>query len=196
MNRRIHAIVLAVPIVLLFLIAGGCASARGGTAAEKRDYVREMCTSTLDELYQLRPEARAKVENAAGYGVFTSVGSKIFVLATGNGFGIVRDNSTGKDTYMRMIELGGGLGMGLKKYKAVFVFNDAPTMHTFLQEGWEVGGDADAGAKAGDSGAGVGVQGTSGQLAGLEVYQFTEAGVSLSATATVAKYFRDDKLNQ
>jgi lipid-binding SYLF domain-containing protein len=154
-----------------------------------------MRTSTLDELYQEMPEARTKVENAAGYGVFTNVGSKIFVLATGNGFGIVRDNRTGKDTYMRMIEVGGGFGMGIKKYKAVFVFNDGAAMRTFLESGWEVGGDADAGAKAGDTGAGVGAQGTSGQLAGLEVYQFTDAGVSLSATATAAKYFRDDELN-
>lgn len=195
MNRRIHAIAFVVPTVLLFLTASGCASARGGTVAEKRNSVRQMRTSTLDELYQEMPEARTKVENAAGYGVFTNVGSKIFVLATGNGFGIVRDNRTGKDTYMRMIEVGGGFGMGIKKYKAVFVFNDGAAMRTFLESGWEVGGDADAGAKAGDTGAGVGAQGTSGQLAGLEVYQFTDAGVSLSATATAAKYFRDDELN-
>ena len=195
MNRRIHAIVFAVPTVLLFLSASGCASARGGTVAEKRNYVREMRTSTLNELYQQRPEARTKVENAAGYAVFTSVATKIFVLATGNGFGIVRDNRTGKDTHMRMIEAGGGFGMGLKKYKAVFVFNDRAAMRTFLESGWEVGGDADAGVKAGDTGAGIGAQGTSAQLAGIEVYQFTDAGVALSATLTAAKYFRDDKLN-
>jgi lipid-binding SYLF domain-containing protein len=195
MNRRIHAVVFAVPAALLFLGAGGCASARGGTVTEKRNYVRQMRASTLDELYQRRPEARTKIENAAGYGVFTNVGSKIFVLATGNGFGIVRDNRTGKDTYMRMIEVGGGFGMGIKKYKAVFVFNDRAAMRAFLESGWEVGGDVDAGAKASDTGAGVGAQATSGQLAGLEVYQFTDAGVALSATAAAAKYFRDDELN-
>ena len=195
MNRRIHAIVFVVPAVLLFLSASGCASARGGTVTEKRNYVRDMRTSTLDELYQQAPEARTKVKNAAGYAVFTSIGSKIFVLATGNGFGIVRDNSTGQDTYMKMMEVGGGFGMGLKKYKAVFVFNDRAAMRTFLESGWEVGAEADAGAKAGDTGAGIGAHGTSGELAGLEVYEFTDAGVSLSATATAAKYLRDDELN-
>jgi hypothetical protein len=95
MNRRIHAIALFVPTLLLLLSATGCASARGGTVTEKRNYVHQMRTSTLDELYEQVPEARTKVENAPGYAVFTSVSSKIFVLATGNGFGIARDNRTG-----------------------------------------------------------------------------------------------------
>jgi lipid-binding SYLF domain-containing protein len=154
-----------------------------------------MRSDTLAELYMKKPEARAKVQNAAGYGVFTNVGSKIFFLATGNGFGIVQDNVTGEETYMRMLELGGGLGLGVKKYKAVFVFNDGAVMRRFVESGWEVGGDADAAAQAGDTGAGMGAQGTSGQLKGLEVYTFTEAGVALSATAAAAKYYPDKTLN-
>ncbi len=179
------------------LIVGisGCASARGGTVSERRQSVQNMRASTLAELYQKRPESKAKVESAAGCGVFSNVGSKVLLLATGNGYGIVRDAATGRDTYMRMLELGGGLGLGVKKYKAVFIFHDPVALRTFLIEGWEVGGDADAAAQAGSKGGSVGVQGTSGQLEGLEVYTFTEAGLALSATAAAAKYYPDKTLN-
>jgi lipid-binding SYLF domain-containing protein len=180
---------------MLLLGAGGCMSAKGETLQEKRDYALDMQSSVLQELYEQKPEARAKVESAAGYGVFTNLGSKIFLLATGSGYGVVHDNKTGKDTYMKMIEVGGGVGLGIKKFKAVFVFNDADAMRDFLESGWEFGGDADAAAKAGDTGAAGTAQGTTGELDGLEIYQFTDSGIALSATAAGTKYYKDDKLN-
>ncbi|MHC4304081.1 MAG: lipid-binding SYLF domain-containing protein [Planctomycetota bacterium] len=175
-------------LLLVVVGAGGCMSAKGETLQEKRDYALDMQSSVLQELYEQKPEARAKVESAAGYGVFTNLGSKIFLLATGSGFGVVHDNKTGKDTYMKMIEVGGGVGLGIKKFKAVFVFNDADAMRDFLESGWEFGGDADAAAKAGDTGAAGTAQGTTGELDGLEIYQFTDSGIALSATAAGTKY--------
>jgi lipid-binding SYLF domain-containing protein len=182
-------------LLLVVVGAGGCMSAKGETLQEKRDYALDMQSSVLQELYEQKPEARAKVESAAGYGVFTNLGSKIFLLATGSGYGVVHDNKTGKDTYMKMIEVGGGVGLGIKKFKAVFVFNDADALRDFLESGWEFGGDADAAAKAGDTGAAGTAQGTTGELDGLEIYQFTDSGIALSATAAGTKYYKDDKLN-
>jgi lipid-binding SYLF domain-containing protein len=165
MTRQIG---IGIVSVMLLLGAGGCMSAKGETLQEKRDYALDMQSSVLQELYEQKPEAQAKVEKAAGYGVFTNLGSKIFVISTGSGYGVVHDNKTGKDTYMKMIEVGGGFGMGIRKFKAVFVFNDAKAMRDFVDQGWEFGGDADAAAKAGDTGAAGTAQGTSGELAGLD----------------------------
>ena len=53
-------------------------------------------------------------------------------------------------------------------------------MHKFLESGWEIGGEAGMGAKSGDTGAGAGVQGSVGQLAGMDVYEFTDAGICVS----------------
>jgi len=178
----------------MLLSAGGC-GAKGDTVAEKRLYTLDMRDSVLQELYAEEPEAERKVKDAAGYGVFTNIGSKIFLLATGSGFGVVHDNGTQQDTYMKMLEVGGGIGLGIKKYKAVFVFKDADAMHKFLDSGWEFGGDADAAAKAGDSWGDLSAVGTSGELDGLEIYTFTEAGLALSATAAGTKFYKDDKLN-
>jgi lipid-binding SYLF domain-containing protein len=194
MTRR-DRIVVSFALTLLLFGLGGCMGAKGETLSEKQTYVLDMRDTVLQELYEEAPEARGKVQNAAGYGVFTNVGSKILVLATGSGFGVVHDNATGRDTYMKMIEVGGGIGMGIKKYKAVFIFNDGSAMRRFVDSGWEFGGDADATAQSGDSGAGVGAQATSGQLDGLEIYTLTEAGVALSATVAGTKYYRDDDLN-
>jgi lipid-binding SYLF domain-containing protein len=196
MRFRIQMVIVAMIAVPVLLSASGCSSAKGDTAGDKRQYAQLMRDDVLNELYGKRPEAQQKVANAAGYGVFTNIGSKVFVIAMGNGYGIVRDNATGQDTYMRMAEVGGGLGMGVEQYRAVFVFHDRDVMRKFVEEGWEVGADASAAAKAGDTGAAAGAQAASEQLSGVEIYELTSAGIALSATATAAKYYPDEKLNQ
>ncbi len=195
MTRQVGIGISSVMLLFVLLGAGGCMSAKGETLQDKRDYALDMQSSVLQELYEQKPEARRKVETAAGYGVFTNLGSKIFVISTGSGYGVVHDNKTGKNTYMKMIEVGGGFGMGIRKFKAVFVFHDAKAMRDFVESGWEFGGDADVAAKAGDTGAAGTAQGTSGELEGLEVYQFTDSGIALSATVAGTKYYKDDKLN-
>jgi hypothetical protein len=52
------------------------------------------------------------MSNAPGYAVFGNVGSKILMLAMGSGFGVAVNNRTGKKTYMKMIEAGGGCRNG------------------------------------------------------------------------------------
>jgi lipid-binding SYLF domain-containing protein len=195
MARQVSNGIAGVMLLGALLGAGGCMSAKGETLQDKREYALDMRSSVLEELYAKKPEARRAVESAAGYGVFTNLGSKIFLLATGSGYGVVHDNKTGRDTYMKMIEVGGGLGLGIKKFKAVFVFNDEQAMHDFVEKGWEFGGDADAAAKAGDTGGAATAQGTTGELEGLQVYQFTDAGIALSATVAGTKYYKDKKLN-
>lgn len=194
-QRMLGGIVIGL-FIATSLVGAGCQSPKGDSVADKRLYTNDMRTEVLEELYAAEPGTREKGQNAAGYGVFTNLASKIFVLATGSGYGVIRDNETGADTYMKMVELGGGIGIGVKKFRAVFIFNDADAMHRFVESGWEFGGDADAAAQSGDSGGGVGAAGTSGQLDGLEIYQMTDTGVALSATAAGTKYYKDDELNQ
>lgn len=178
------------------MVLAGCRTPEGGTVDEKRASVLEMRDDSLAQLFSERPEAKAHVEDAPGYAVFSNVGSKIFVLATGNGYGVVVDNNSDKETYMRMLEVGGGLGIGFKTYRAVFVFNSEDALATFVASGWQAGGDADVGAKIGDEGAEAGISLTSDELLKpISVYQFTDNGVSLSAVATGTKYYLDEDLN-
>jgi lipid-binding SYLF domain-containing protein len=45
---------------------------------------------------------------------------------------VVRDNQTGRDIYMKMGEFGIGLGLGVKDFRAVFVFHDHATVERFI----------------------------------------------------------------
>jgi lipid-binding SYLF domain-containing protein len=95
-----------------------------------------------------------------------------------------------------MVEAGGGMGMGIKTYRAVYVFNSRQAFDSFLAGSWQVGGDADVGAEYEGKGASAGVGLSSEELTKpVTVYQFTDKGVALSAVATGTRYYRDDDLN-
>ncbi|MEM1330878.1 MAG: YSC84-related protein [Planctomycetota bacterium] len=171
----------------------GCASTKGATPSEKREYTKQMADDTLQELYGKVDDAQYKVENAAGYGVFSTIGTNLIFVTTGGGFGMVKNNRTGEITYMNMAEAGVGLGLGVKDFRAVFVFKDEDTLIRFTEKGWEFGGDADAAAKAGDSGGAAGTAVTVGSK--ISVYQLTKNGIALSATVSGTKYYKDSELN-
>jgi hypothetical protein len=55
-------------------------------------------------LYEVQPGAKAAIEKASGYAVFSSFGMKIFVPGTGTGKGVPVENKTKKETFMKMSE--------------------------------------------------------------------------------------------
>ncbi len=187
------------PVLLLCPLIGlsGCRAtggAEGDSPDEQRSTIQSQRAATLNELYAAKPETRAKVQNAAGHGFFSNVNVNLLLLSTENGYGVVRDNKTGKDTYMKMASGGVGVGAGVKDYRAVMIFNDANMLRQFVESGWDFGGQADASAKTGEKGATAGESAAVG--GGLEVYQFTEKGLALQATVQGAKYWPDEKLNK
>jgi len=57
------------------------------------------------------------------------------------------DNKTKSETFMKMFEIQGGLGMGVKKFRVVFVFENEKVFDSFVNSGWQFGGQASAAAK-------------------------------------------------
>lgn len=177
------------------LAGGGCRAskgAEGNSPAEKRSAIQSESQKTLNELYAAKPEAKDKVATAAGYGYFSNVNLNLLVMSTENGYGVVHNNSTGKDTYMKMAGAGVGLGMGAKDTRVIMVFTDPKVMENFVTKGWSAGGSADAAAKTKDDGSAAGGTVTPG----MEVYQFTKAGLALQATLMGTKFWPDDSLNK
>ncbi len=163
------------------------------TDSQKRKEILEMRTEVLAQLYEDAPHARDVIAEAAGYAVFTSFGANVLVVSTANGKGVLHDNATGKDTYMRMFSAGGGIGMGIKDYRLVFVFDDAEAMEWFAEEGWQANAQADAAAKHGEDGDALGL--AFDVAPGVYLYQMTESGLAAQATIQGTKYWKDDDLN-
>jgi lipid-binding SYLF domain-containing protein len=125
---------------------------KGDSTAEKKANIRKQRDEMLAQLYATNPDMKKVLKKAAGYATFKQVNVNLFLLATANGYGVVMDNKAGRDTFMRMASLGGGIGAGLKDVRVIFIFHDPQVMKQFVREGWQVGGQADAAAKYQDTG--------------------------------------------
>jgi lipid-binding SYLF domain-containing protein len=190
-------VVLLTPIVaaLAMSAAAGLFSAKGDSADEKRDAVRKQRDEILAKLYAAHPDAKQKIQNAAGYGTFNNKNLNLFLLSSGHGYGMVVDKN-GKEAFMAMGSLGGGVGLGAKDLSVVFIFKNADVMNKFIESGWQFGGEADAAAKAGDKGGAASKEAAVDTGANLfEIYQMTDTGVALQATVAGTKYWKDKDLN-
>lgn len=186
MNR-----ISAVTCIILALTIG-CATTGGKTPAEKRQSILAMKNEVLSDLYKLKPDVKSQISSAPGYAVFSNVNINIIFASFGGGYGVVKNNKTGKHTFMKMGEVGVGLGIGAKDFRAVFVFHSDDSMNRFVEHGWAFGAQADAAAKANDKGAAVGGEAT---VDDITIYQLTETGLALQATVKGTKYWKDDSLN-
>ncbi len=181
-----------VSLFLIFVVVG-CARPQGYTAQQKREYVLRMKEDTLSKLYREKPETKSIIKNAPGYAVFSNIGTGLLILGSGNGFGVVIDNKTGSKTYMKMAELGVGLGVGIKDFREVIVFYDRGQLYDLIENGWDFGSEAGAAAKTEKEGGAYSVA-ESAEPA-IEIYQITEKGIIVRASVTGSKYWRDDELN-
>lgn len=184
--------ILAVLSLGGILLVQGCAGGVNATAAEQRAAINQMRSDTLSQLYSAKSSARAEILAAPGYATFSNANVNFILASVGGGYGIAHNNRTGNDTYMKMGELGVGLGAGVKDFRLVLVFHTPEALKRFIDHGWAFGAQADAAAKAGDKGAAVGAEAS---VDDVSIYQFTEAGLALQATIKGTKFWVDNDLN-
>ncbi|MCW7555032.1 YSC84-related protein [Endozoicomonas gorgoniicola] len=181
-------------LLVLFSLFSGCSGIQGKSKAERQGYVNHMRSETLKMLYDYKPSASAQLSEAVGYAVFSNINSNLLLLSTGSGYGVVHDNESGEDTYMRMASAGIGIGLGIKDFRGIIVFDNRKALDSFIQNGWDFTGQADAAAKSGDKGGQL-LSGTVNTDLGITVYQFTENGLVAQATLQGTKYWVDKNLN-
>lgn len=186
------AIVTFALLMASFLI-GGCTSPKGMTVRDRREYVQDMRDDTLSMLYRRRPELRNRVQAADGYAVFSNINAHALLITGGSGYGLVRNNGSQHDTFMRMGQLGLGVGLGAKDFRAVFIFHDPDTMYQFITDGWEFGLEGDLAAKSNDKGGAE--TGKHTFTSGMEIYQITDTGVVARVALAGTRYWRDSDLN-
>jgi lipid-binding SYLF domain-containing protein len=185
--------VIASSVFVAFLFVLATVPAWGTSKAEKQQEVQKASRETLARLYKAQPSAKKAIANAAGYATFSNFGMKIFVAGGGSGSGMAFDNKTKKTTYMKMVEVQAGLGMGVKKFRVVFVFDTQKALNDFVNSGWEFGGQTTAAAKAGDQG--LALAGAVSVAPGVWMYQLTDTGLAAEITGKGTKYYKDSDLN-
>jgi lipid-binding SYLF domain-containing protein len=195
MNQsKFFIMIISITLLLSFTVTAVpvWADSKEEIKQEKAD-IRNMTKETLARLYKVKPSAKKAVSNSAGYAVFSNFGLKIFVAGTGTGKGIIIDNKTQKETFMEMVELQAGIGIGIKKFRLVWVFENHKDVTEFMNSGWEFGGQTSAAAKLSDEGGAF--AGAMSVSPGIWLYQLTDDGLALELTGKGTKYYKDDDLN-
>jgi hypothetical protein len=78
---------------------------------QARHQVREMSQDALASLYEIAPGTRRAIERSAGYATFSTFGVKLFFAGGTTGKGMVVNHRTGRQTFMKMLQVQGGLGL-------------------------------------------------------------------------------------
>ena len=160
---------------------------------QARTQVREMSQDALASLYEIAPGTRRAIERSAGYAVFSTFGVKLFFAGGTTGKGMVVNLRTNRQTFMKMVQLQGGLGFGLNQNRLIFVFSNESALKNFINQGWEFGGQANLSAMAGGQGAMF--SGAAAVSPGVYLYQLTQTGLSATLTVGGTKFFKDADLN-
>jgi lipid-binding SYLF domain-containing protein len=160
---------------------------------QARTQVREMAQDALATLYEIAPGTRRVIERSPGYAIFSTFGVKLFFAGGTTGKGMVVNLRTNRQTFMKMIQVQGGLGFGLNQNRLIFVFTNESALRNFINQGWEFGGQANLSAMAGGQGAQF--SGAAAVSPGVYLYQLTQTGLSATLTVGGTKFFKDADLN-
>lgn len=188
-----RAITKSLGLALIGLLLALSTVASADTVDDSRAKLRDQSKDVLERLYQASPATHEAVAHAAGYATFSNFGLKLGVAGTGKGRGVAVNARTGKETFMRFVEVQAGIGVGIKKYDLVFVFENEQAASDFINKGWEYGGQATAALKHGDKGDAY--QGAISVSPGVWLYQLTSSGLAAEITFKSSKYYPDSKLN-
>lgn len=174
----------------LSLVAGGA------FAQDKAAKQKEVITKTNDALqrfYKAQPDLKAKVAKAPGYALFTTYGVS-FLIGGSGGTGVVHDNKSKKNTFMKLGSASVGAQIGAGENDILVIFANAKAMNDFITNGWSVAGGATAAAGAGGDKQVGGGQGSSATDV-MQSFTLTKAGVQAGVAIGGVKAWKDDELN-
>jgi lipid-binding SYLF domain-containing protein len=163
------------------------------TKEQQKEAILKANSDILKKLYTTEPRAKELIERSPGYAVFSDFGMKIFLAGGGSGKGAVYQASPKKITYMDMLEVQAGLGLGITSFQMIYVFQTRQAMDDFVNSGWTFGGQASAAAKYQNQGDSY--QGAQLVASGILAYQLIDSGLAVDITAKGTKYYKDNDLN-
>ncbi len=176
-------------VAMTMISAASLASSPG----EQRQEIDQASQQTLEALYAQQPSARRAIAESAGYAVFSDMSTKIFFAGGGGGKGVAVNRESGNQTFMMMVSVSAGLGMGISKSHLIWVFETPEAYQNFVDVGVELGADANLQVNPGQGGGLY--DGAVEAAPGAWLYQLSDAGLALELTVQGTKYFKDPELN-
>jgi len=169
-------------VAIAFLLLAACASPSSEEQGPTRNELDEMDEKTIATFIATKPQLKELLENSVGYAVVNMTITKIPVVGTGVGYGVVIDRRTGTRSYIRVTQFEVGGGIGTEKYKVLIVFDDAKLLEKTAAGAWhyDAGAQAVAGGESADTSATK-----SGE--GYQAFKLTESGTCIRVTVLMAR---------
>jgi len=155
--------------------------------------VQKQSAEVLARLYAAQPDARNVIAASRGYATFSRWGLTLGAVGGGIGKGLLVEQPSGEQTFMRFVEGSAGFGLGIKKYDVIFVFQSDKALADFATKGWQAGGQATLAARS--RAGGKTVEGAVSVSPGVWVYQNTDKGLAAELGIKGTKYYKDPSLN-
>jgi lipid-binding SYLF domain-containing protein len=162
------------------------------TISQQKEDILKKNEQILKQLYAIQPKAKELIEKSSGYATFSNFGMKILIAGGGTGSGVVISKDK-KPVYMNMAEVQAGLGLGIKSFQNIFVFQTDAAMNDFVNSGWTFGGQVTAAAKYEKDGDAY--QDATVVAPGVLMYQLTDSGLAAEITGKGTKYYKNTDLN-
>ena len=188
-----NAATILMAALVLCLMTATVMAADAEKIAKERAEIEELSDKALANLYEKVPSAERVIANCYAYATLSNTGMKLGIFGDAHGRGLAVNNETGECLYMRMKEMGVGLGLGVKEYDLIFVIGTETAWHSFISGDIKFASSAEAAASDGVTGDSI--EGASIAAKGVWVYQITKKGLTLDASIKGTKIYPDKKLN-
>ena len=193
MMKKMLAMLMAALLICL-MSATAFAATSPDKIAKQRAEIDTLSVQALQRLYNKVPSAQNVIKNCYAYATLSNTGIKLGLLGDAHGRGLAINNTTGEKVYMRMKEMGIGLGLGVKEYDLIFVISTEKAWNAFIAGDLKFASSAEASASDGQAGGAI--EGASIAANGIWVYQITKKGLALDASIKGTKIYADKKLNK
>jgi lipid-binding SYLF domain-containing protein len=121
----------ALIVCLLFLFGSACASIPVEERAQKRHNINRAAQETIDNLVEREPELKDKVDASVGYFVAEISAATAALVGGGSGIGVLYDREDSTRTYMNVRRYDLGLGLGVRRFRMLILFNDREGLEDF-----------------------------------------------------------------
>ncbi len=183
-----------VALLMMCLTTATAFAANPEKIQKERTEIEELSEKALQNLYAKVPSAERVIENCYAYATLSNTGMKLGIFGDAHGRGLAINNETGERLYMRLKEMGLGLGLGVKEYDLIFVIGTEEAWNSFISGDRKFASSAEAAARDGVTGDSI--EGASIAAKGVWVYQMTKKGLTLDVSIKGTKIYPDKKLNQ